>query len=339
MSSSPVSIFPALTAISLSKIKRVIFEAVAKFEGTGKMQPLSASQIKQIAGRAGRFGLHGSDTTGVVTTLNPGDLDFVREALATPFEPLHTARLNMNFESFRKIIEALPWESSNMTIAEVYHYVSRMSPLFEFQSIYELERSFEFIDEFTECLTLRTRLLTANSPCPWRDNFAVSATHALMEIFRDKLRVPLEEALHRAGLLAKLNAAFVLMEGKEPVPVQQEVVQVLAKLETVHKVIVLYLWFSYRQPVAFPDQAKGFRLRHVTELAMDWCLELLHQMRMKAKNPAAKARMTVLHRRPQKPDAGVAGTTVPLIQEPVDVLLEDDTGTCLLSGVLVFLRC
>ncbi|KAI1791582.1 P-loop containing nucleoside triphosphate hydrolase protein [Ganoderma leucocontextum] len=307
------------------KIKRVIFEAVAKFQGSG-MRPLSASQIKQIAGRAGRFGVHGSDTTGVVTTLDPGDLDFVREALATPFDPLHTARLNMNFESYRKIVEALPWESSNMTVAEVYHYVSRMSPLFEFQSIHELEQSFEFIDEFSDCLTLRTRLLTTNSPCPWRDDFAVNGARSMMEIYRDKLRVPIEEALHRAQLLKNLNSALVLMESNGPMPVQKEVVQVLGKLETVHKVIVLYLWFSYRHPVAFPDQEKGFHLRHITELAMDWCLELLHQMRMKVKNPAAQARREVLGRRPlKKPDASMAGSTMSREQESIDVVLECDT--------------
>lgn len=45
----------------------------------------------------------------------------MREAPATSFDSLHTARLNMNYESFRKITEVLPWESSNMTIAELYY--------------------------------------------------------------------------------------------------------------------------------------------------------------------------------------------------------------------------
>ena len=115
---------------SCRKIKRVIFETVSKFDGGNSMRPLSPSQIKQIAGRAGRFGMHGADTAGVVTTLHPSDLDLVREALATPFKPLQVARLNMTLDSYRKIIEALPWESSNMTVAEGYNYVSRMSPLF-----------------------------------------------------------------------------------------------------------------------------------------------------------------------------------------------------------------
>ncbi len=304
------------------------------------MRPLSASQVKQIAGRAGRFGLHGSGTTGVVTTLRPEDLDFVREALGTSFEPLQTVRLNLNYESYRKITEVLPWDSPNMTVAEVYHYVSRMSPLFEFQSIYELEQSFEFIEEFVDCLTLRTRLLTTNSPCPWRDALAVDGARSMMKIYRDKLRVPIEDVLHRAQLLKKLNAALVLMEGGGPVLDQKAVVRVLGELETVHKVIVLYLWFSYRHQVAFPDQEKGFDLKHVTELAMDWCLELLHQMRTKAKDPGSQARRAVLDRRPLKrPDVSVEGPTLLLNREPLDVVLEGDTGMLSVTRSLPFDGC
>ncbi|TBU40244.1 P-loop containing nucleoside triphosphate hydrolase protein [Dichomitus squalens] len=280
------------------KIRRVVFETVSKFDGTRGQRPLSASQIKQIAGRAGRFGMHGDDTAGIVTTLHPGDLDLVREALATSFEPLHTARLNMTMESYRKIVEALPWESSNITVAEVYHYVSRMSPLFEFQSIHELEQGFLFIDDFADCLTLPMRLLATNSPTPWRDDFAVTGARTMMEIYRDSFRVPIDEMLRRGRLLKKLNSALVLMEGRVPAFTQKDVVPVLAHLETLHKVIALYLWFSYRHPVAFPDQEKAFKLRHLNELAMDWCLEVLHQMRLKTKDPAAQARKTVLDRRP-----------------------------------------
>ena len=120
----------------------------------------------------------------------------------------------------------------------------------------------------------------------------------MMELFRDSFRVPIEEMMHRAGLLKKLNKALVLMEGREPGMTQKDIAPVLAHLETLHKVIALYLWFTYRQPVAFPDQEKAFQLRQLTELAMDWCLEVLHQLRLKAKDPAAKARKAVLNRRP-----------------------------------------
>lgn len=146
-----------------------------------------------------------------------------------------------------------------------------MPLLFEFESIYELKQSFELIDDFADCLTLPTRPLTINLPCQWRDAFAVDGTRSMVEVYRDKLHIPIEDALHRAQPLKKLNAAAVLVEsdGIRPAPVQKDIVRMFRELKTVHKAIVLYLWFSHRHPVAFLDQEKGFQTRHLAEVAMD----------------------------------------------------------------------
>ncbi|KAI0695102.1 P-loop containing nucleoside triphosphate hydrolase protein [Cerioporus squamosus] len=281
------------------KIKRVVFEAVAKFDG-GATRLLSTSQIKQIAGRAGRFGLHDSDAAGVVTTLHGPDLEVVRKALAAPFEPLRYARLNMSIETVTPIVYALPWDAKGATIADVFLYVSKLSPMFEFQDVQELKDALKTIDSFTDCLTIASRLLVQNSPCPWRDNYAVDGARAMLEIYREKLQVPVEEALHRGRLLHKLNRALVLMAGQGPTPDSMTAVQVLGTLETIHKVLDLYLWFSYRYAVAFPDQKKAFEIRRLAELAMDWCLELLHLARIGSRDAGAEARKVVMQRRPQQ---------------------------------------
>ena len=51
------------------------------------------------------------------------------------------------------------------------------------------------------------------------------------------------------------------MDGILPVTSHKDVTEILTKLETVHKVVVLYLWFTYRHAVAFPDQEKAFELQ------------------------------------------------------------------------------
>ena len=59
------------------KIRRVIFTQVSKYsEFGGQDEQLWTSQIKQIGGRAGRFGLHGGKDAdaGVVTTVKEEDL-------------------------------------------------------------------------------------------------------------------------------------------------------------------------------------------------------------------------------------------------------------------------
>ncbi|EIW60996.1 P-loop containing nucleoside triphosphate hydrolase protein [Trametes versicolor FP-101664 SS1] len=279
------------------KIKRVIFEAVAKFDG-GRSRVMSSSQIKQIAGRAGRFGMHGDDTPGgVVTTLHAGDLEIVRKALAAPYEPIRYARISMGLPDFLRVVRALPPGFSQMTVADVFVYVSKLHPRMEYHAVNELETCFKFIDQFIDCLTLENRLLAQNAPCPWRDDNAVRGAQAIMELHREHFRVSLEGALQRAGILKNINNALVMMENDSLKCDSKQIVAALAKLETVHKVIVLYLWYSYRFSVAFPDQAMAFELRRLTELAMDWCLEVLHQMRINAPNPAVAARKSVLERR------------------------------------------
>ena len=54
-------------------VKRIIFLEMEKFDGTGK-RPLELSEIRQIAGRAGRFGIHES---GVVTAMGEKNLKFL----------------------------------------------------------------------------------------------------------------------------------------------------------------------------------------------------------------------------------------------------------------------
>lgn len=65
----------------LRNIRRVIFEAVEKFDGN-VVRSLSLTQLKQIAGRAGRFGT--DYAVGQATTLLQADIQAVKRALAAP---------------------------------------------------------------------------------------------------------------------------------------------------------------------------------------------------------------------------------------------------------------
>ncbi|NUZ05884.1 helicase-related protein [Piscinibacter koreensis] len=64
-------------------IRRVLFSTVTKFDGVGD-RPLSESEAHQIAGRAGRYGIHEEGFAGVLADSEPGSLRKLRELLATP---------------------------------------------------------------------------------------------------------------------------------------------------------------------------------------------------------------------------------------------------------------
>ena len=67
-------------------IRRVLFTALHKFNGDSVVA-LPATDIHQIAGRAGRFGFHETGYVGVLKPCEAGALRTLSEALATPPTP------------------------------------------------------------------------------------------------------------------------------------------------------------------------------------------------------------------------------------------------------------
>lgn len=65
-------------------VKTVVFTTLTKWDGEKEIT-LSDAMIRQIAGRAGRYGMK---EEGVVTALNKRDLEYIREAMDSEPEPL-----------------------------------------------------------------------------------------------------------------------------------------------------------------------------------------------------------------------------------------------------------
>ena len=83
--SGDAAILVATDAIGLGlnlPIRRLIFAAVEKYDGT-TMRALTPPEIRQIAGRAGRYGIH---EEGQVTAIDPRAVPLIRESLSR-FDP------------------------------------------------------------------------------------------------------------------------------------------------------------------------------------------------------------------------------------------------------------
>jgi ATP-dependent RNA helicase SUPV3L1/SUV3 len=61
-------------------IRRVLFSTLEKFDGEGD-RPLEATEVHQIAGRAGRFGMHDEGFAGVLDTAEPTAARELRELI------------------------------------------------------------------------------------------------------------------------------------------------------------------------------------------------------------------------------------------------------------------
>jgi ATP-dependent RNA helicase SUPV3L1/SUV3 len=90
-------------------VQRIVFSALSKFIDN-KEYPLTMSEIKQIAGRAGRFGRF---PIGFTSTLNrvDGGLDRLQEALDHKLEQSHKAMVGPDLEIFKSVNSALEMNS------------------------------------------------------------------------------------------------------------------------------------------------------------------------------------------------------------------------------------
>ena len=98
-SSQPERVLVASDAIGMGlnlNIRRVVFSSLDKFDGEA-VRPLTPSEVRQIAGRAGRYRAGGA-AAGEVTCLHDGDMRRLRAGLAAPLPPLERAGLAPSFE-------------------------------------------------------------------------------------------------------------------------------------------------------------------------------------------------------------------------------------------------
>ncbi|MCJ2012288.1 helicase-related protein [Methylobacterium sp. J-076] len=106
--------------LNLGPLRRVIFSAVTKWDGTAT-RPLTNPEIRQIAGRAGRFG---HQDEGHVSATDEGSLGPIRDALAgAPTAPAADTRFYVRPDLIA--IEAAALELGTASLADVLAHFSR----------------------------------------------------------------------------------------------------------------------------------------------------------------------------------------------------------------------
>ncbi len=81
-------------------VRRIVFLQTDKFDGTSR-RPLKTSEIRQIAGRAGRFGIY---EQGFVNAMGEEELEYIRQNFQAPEESL--TQVNLGFPQVLLEIDA-----------------------------------------------------------------------------------------------------------------------------------------------------------------------------------------------------------------------------------------
>jgi ATP-dependent RNA helicase SUPV3L1/SUV3 len=239
-----------------------------KFVPSGFIK-LSVSTVKQIAGRAGRYGLlDGGDPGGTCTTLHAPDHSYLRECLATPFAPLEFTRIGPTDERATTALTILPPDSSLSTIIDAHIYIGRI-PIFMRYATSKSSEVFDYADRFWNNMNIMDRFLLLFAPIPWRDKATTEIIKRFLNMHSSSMSVDFMEAVKDTGYLETFLAVEDDMGKKPP----HSDMDTLLRLESFHKVVVFYIWMSFRNPVVYSEFLLVLDLKERMEKVLNWSLD------------------------------------------------------------------
>ncbi|OCF31260.1 mitochondrial RNA helicase [Kwoniella heveanensis BCC8398] len=295
------------------KIKRMIFESLSKFNGKTEV-PLALTQIKQIAGRAGRYktandtdqdadkdagkqlnNIATPDETpaagGLVTTLHKADLPILRELMTRDLPSIPRAKLEVPYGNMAELASLLP---SNTSFASLLEHFAALAqpPAYTVLSAYEHKLPLaDVVEPFRDRLSLKEIDQFCFAPVNVRDDRAKAIFRNLVEDFADQGCVNLDDIFASSRLLNQLDLVEETLRTLPPLPpvlgigrrllTPPVIISSIPMLETLHKSLVLYIWLSFRLEVAFPDRAQAVEAKNRTEIVLDQCLERLPGLRQR----------------------------------------------------------
>lgn len=231
-------------------IKTILFSKAEKFDGISQRN-LYASEIHQISGRAGRFGLM---EEGYVGALNPEALrivkkNFYKEAktISIPFKVM------ANLEHI-KLVGSILEEKSLLEILKFFVDNMEFNGPFNASSLEDMLAASEIVDRFD--LDIATKYHLACAPLTLKSPYIVAAYETYIHALENEVPVTYSPP--------KLFGPFA------------QTTDELLRAEDMVKEISLYLWLSYRFNEYFIDEDKARTSRGILNSYIEQSLHQTH---------------------------------------------------------------
>ena len=230
-------------------IKRVVFTTVRKFDGE-QMRLLEPPEVKQIAGRAGRYG-QGFGEGGATTMVND-QLPILRDAIDAPVVDLTKCSVAPTLEQVECYLEAVP----GATLVEALTALLRDASLAPHYFMATCDGM------------IAAAKLVEKLPLSVEDHWMFAVAPANVEDGGEGAKA----LLTFADTYAKRGRVGVRIIARPPhrAPETQGELNVL---EQAHAAYDLYLWFSMRHPDAFPERDLAQALRQTCAAAIELGLQ------------------------------------------------------------------
>ncbi|XP_020105338.1 ATP-dependent RNA helicase SUV3, mitochondrial-like isoform X2 [Ananas comosus] len=246
--SSEFDVLVASDAIGMGlnlNISRIIFSTLKKFDGLYTRE-LTVPEIKQIAGRAGRYG--SKYPVGEVTCVDADDLPSLHSSLASSSPVLERAGLFPTFDLL-SMYSRMHATNNFHPILERFLEKAKLSPDYFISDCEEMLKVAAVVDDLP--LGLYDKYLFCLSPADMNDDIAAQENYAKKGIVRLK---------------------EIFTPGTLRVPKSHNA---LKELESIHKVLDLYVWLSFRMEDSFPDRELAASQKSICSLLIEEFLERL----------------------------------------------------------------
>ena len=289
------------------RIKRIVFDTLSKWNGTERV-PLSLSQIKQIAGRAGRYGTSHSGVGGEVLTRHEHEMETLRLSIAAPIRPITHAVVQPTSEQLASFSLILPRADRERRarfhgrplsmLYEDYATLAQVDSVSFALSDFESQHAMSPILEHRsrDRLTHAEKEKWAHAPVNVRDERAVAWVGNAVERYARGELVHFDDCAEGLGTLEAEEAVAEAMdaacerrneansEDSAAAFVEDDDedvlnISTLMLLESHHRSLSLYLWLAYRFPLAFCFRREVDERKTRTEHAIEFCLEAIRVRR------------------------------------------------------------
>lgn len=254
------------------EIKRVVFESSYKFDGQA-FRPLSIPEIKQIGGRAGRYrtaaqeiaGRSSAPTTGYVTALDDEDLRDIQKAFRTEVPPIQIAGIFPPPAILERFHSYFPPRTPISFVLARLREISRLSSRFQLCDFTTAMQIAEIIKPYD--LSVSDQCVFLHIPVNLRDQRQLLALQAFAE------------CVAQLGLGRLLDFGVIdleILDIQRPDTAYAEQAEYLRRLESLHQIITMYLWLSYRYQGVFQSQHLAFKVKSLVEEKIALHLEALN---------------------------------------------------------------
>jgi len=303
-------------------VKRIIFNSTTKYDGTRQAQ-LTIPQIKQIAGRAGRFRSAHQDknksavvdqeeNVGLVSSLDEADLPIIRAALQAEAPPMRKAGLVPPAEYLEEYASRLPAGVPFEYLMRRVSNTATLHPRFFLCDIRDKLQLARVTDDVPG-LTIEQRVNITAAPATVREPRVAKCLKALAEAI----------ASGNFVTVAEVNEIPLEILHDEPRPDRTY----LESLEVLHKCLILYLWLSYRFPTNLRDQPMAIHAKGLTEQKINWTLRAFSaNPKLRERLRKLRAKQTDLDPQQFAPDLQKAGGATNVTDANATVPAEADEG-------------